>query len=111
MDEEREQLLEACAIAGYEARAKKTGGPKWGYRDADTQRRYREIAVAAIEMYEELTRPAPGTVTVGVETARFIARELRRLADHNQFDDADVADKYRAELDAALAAAAGAGDQ
>jgi hypothetical protein len=52
----RSEILEACAIAGYEVRAKKTGSPKWGYREESCHRRYREIATAAIEMYEQLTR-------------------------------------------------------
>ncbi len=51
---ERGEVIEAATIAGYEARACKTGSPKWGYRDPDSQRRYREIVTAAFEALEAM---------------------------------------------------------
>lgn len=80
-----------------------------GWRPFSTRQRFDAMTDEEIELALDAAKqrlaaldPAAGRVCVSVETARFIKRELNRLSDHEQFEDADVAEQHRRELEDAI---------
>ena len=97
----RDELIERCTIAAYNFRRNRTLSLAWENRDANTQRRYREIVTAAIDEYERSRDPAAGRVCVSVETATFAAEWIEESL--NTARPIRLAGDYRSEAERAIA--------